>query len=141
MLICIHPECPGHGDRFDAVLHSLQHLAAGQDELTRLMRTHITETEHDMTNIDDELATLEGDEAAEQASLATLTADEERELADLRALKDAGQTLTPEQEQRFATLDAQIQANKAALDADTAAIDTADPAPAPVDAPPADGAV
>lgn len=126
MFACVFFNCAGHDDRIDAILH-------GQRALARMLRAHITETEHDMANIDDELTTLEGDEAAEQASLATLTADEKRELADLQALKDAGQTLTPEQEQRFAALDTAIQANEAALDADTASIDAADPAPdAPV---------
>lgn len=131
MLSCIFPHCPGHDDRLDQLLHGQQHLLNGQDALARLMRAHITETEHDMENIDGELTTLEGDENAEQASLTALTADEERELVDLQALKNAGQTLTPDQQARFDTLDAAIKANTAALDADTAAIDTADPAPAP----------
>jgi hypothetical protein len=135
MFGCVHRACPGHDDKLDAILHGQQQLAGGQRTILRALRAIHTEQEHAMEEIDQELGTLEGDEQAEAASLATLSADETRELADLQSLKDAGQTLTPEQEERFAALDAKMQADKAAIDAEDAAINTADPAPAP----PADG--
>jgi len=90
------------------------------DRLARIERAlGITERElrNDMSEIDDKLA-------AEGAALTALEADEARELADLQALKDAGQTLTADQEARFDSLTARITAADAA-------IDTADPAPAP----------
>lgn len=74
----------------------------------------------DMSEIDDKLS-------AEDTALTVLEADEARELADLQALKDAGQALTPDQEAKFDSLTARINAADAA-------IDSADPAPAtPVD--------
>lgn len=82
------------------------------------------EMRKDVSEIDDKLN-------AEDTALTGLEADETRELADLQALKDQGQTLTPEQEQRFDALTARISA-------DDAAIDTADPA-TPVNGVPVDG--
>lgn len=73
----------------------------------------------DMSELDDKLTTLETDYDA-------LEADEQRELADLQALKDAGQTLTPDQESRLDALDAKFKADQAAIDA-------VDAPPAPAD--------
>lgn len=90
-----------------------------------------------MTNIDDELTTVEG-------ALDALSADEQRELADLTAIKAQGSELSPEEQARFDAIVAKLHQGVADIDA----VDPAPAAPigdgsgdAPVDTTPVDAPV
>ena|SRR5215467_5343189 len=86
-----------------------------QDRLTRIeivLRAIYREVRKDMAELDDELDSIEAAESAEQADLA-------RVIADLEAKAQAG-TITDEERSR-------LQALQAAIEADTAALDQADP--------------
>lgn len=69
-----------------------------------------------MTNVDDELTTVEG-------ALDALTADEQRELADLTAIKAQGKELSPDEQARFDAIVVKLHQGVADIDA-------VDPAPA-----------
>lgn len=87
------------------------------DRIEHKIDANHTKEEKHMSEIDDKLA-------AEATALTALEADEARELADLQALKDAGQTLTADQEATFDSLTARITAADAAInDADPAPVD------------------
>ena len=99
------------------------------DRIERLIRALAQRMEIDMSELDDKLTAIETAEAGEETALATLGADEQRELADLQALQAGGQTLTADQAARLDALAAKVAQDTAAVQADTAAIDAADPAP------------
>lgn len=108
--------------------------------LSRIERAQGIEMQEErkiMGTIEEGFTEVETAETGVEASLATLSEDETRELADLQALKDQGDELSPENQARFDALTAAVAANKSAVDADDAAINSADPAP--VVTPPADG--
>lgn len=89
-----------------------------------------------MGTVEDGLTTVESDVTNVEASLAKLDAEETRELADLQAALNNGDVLSPENQARFDALSQRLEADQAAVDADSAAIETVDPTPtAPADGP------
>lgn len=114
MLICIFPECHGHEDRLDAILH-------GQEHILRVLRTVITKEGSIMTDVDTLTADFDNYKTDVGAALDGLKATVQ-ELKD--ELANAGTVVPPE-----------VQAKLDALDADIAA---ADAVVKPVETPPVD---
>jgi hypothetical protein len=132
MLACIFPLCEGHGGRrYEAILHSLEHLAAEVVDIKATLATISTKEDKIMGTVEDGLAEVETAVTAEEAELVVIESDETRELADLTALKaEQGGTLSDADQARFDALTASINADAGKLAADDAAINAADPAPA-----------
>jgi hypothetical protein len=124
--ICIVMDCPGHNGRIEAIHHGQQEILR---RLSRIEELIINEGEIIVSEIDDRTAqvlTEIGDATTAQAASA---ADVERALADLKA--SLGGTLTADQVAHFDAIDAGLAGIKSSADAITAAVDTADPSPAP----------
>ncbi len=101
--------------------HCRQDFPTQLDRIEHKLDLLITEGEQTKMELDDKLAAI-------SAAVDTLSADDARVLADLQALKDSQGSLNADQEAELDALLAKVQAEDAAVNA-------ADPAPAA----PADG--
>lgn len=106
MLICIFPNCNGHDDHLEAVLHGQQAIRRDLAAIKRELGIHHTEQEHHMSEIDDRIADLQAAEDTNTGKLARLITD----------FESKGE-LTDEQRAALDALKAEIVGNSDAIDA------------------------